>query len=224
MSAMGMALVKRDGDSTDEIDRDVPSASADVPTDAASSSEEDAVLLARVRDGDETAFATLVTNHYGNVYGLACRMLHDQSEAEDISQDVFLKVWNKPEAWNPDGARFSTWLYRVTANACIDRMRKKVPHPTDFIPETPDPAAGADTRLFEDQVSVKVDAAIANLPERQRLALVATYYQGLTNKEAAIVLGVTVDALESLLARARRKLKQDLKSEWRALIADGIDE
>ena len=218
MSAMGLALVKRDEDSTDEGDQDVASSSVDDPTDTVSDPEEDAVLLARVRGGDETAFGTLVTNHYDNVYGLACRMLRDQSEAEDISQDVFLKVWNKPEAWNPDGARFSTWLYRVTANACIDRMRKKVPHPTDYIPDTADPAAGPDTRLFEDQVSVKVDAAIANLPERQRLALIATYYQGLTNKEAAIVLGVTVDALESLLARARRKLKRDLKSEWRALI------
>ncbi len=218
---MGLALVISDGDSTNENDENVAPASVNAPSDTSSTNtEEDAVLLERVRDGDASAYEILVRQHYGNVYGLACRMLHDHSEAEDISQDVFLKIWNNPGAWNPEGARFSTWLYRVTANACIDRMRKKVPLPTEHIPDTPDPTAGPDSRLFEDQVSVKVDAAIANLPERQRLALISTYYQGLTNKEASVVLGVTVDALESLLARARRKLKQDLKSEWRALIDD----
>ena len=213
---MGWALVRQD-DPDAEGDADDMRAAASPARDQ----DADASLLTRIADGDADAFGVLVTRHHPNVFALCRRMLGDDGEAEDRTQEVFLKVWTKPEAWQSGGAKFSTWLYRVAANSCIDRLRKRVPVPVEEIPDTPDDAAGPDAQRFQGQLAERVEAAISSLPERQRLALVATYYQDLSNREAAELLGVTVDALESLLARARRKLKELLSDEWQALIDDG---
>ena len=180
--------------------------------------DRDVALMARVRDGNECAFATLVSIHFRVVFALSRRMLGDDGEAEDIAQEVFLKVWKRAGAWQAEKARFTTWLHRVTANACIDRLRKRIPTPVETIPDRPDPDAGPELDIARDQVAARVEAAISLLPERQRLALVLTYYQGLSNREAAAVMEITVDALESLLARARRGLKRQLKGEARELL------
>lgn len=213
---MGWALVRQDDPDAEGDADDMRAAAAPVRD-----GEADAELLARIADGDADAFGVLVARHHPNVFALCRRMLGDDGEAEDRTQEVFLKVWTKPEAWQSGGAKFSTWLYRVAANSCIDRLRKRVPVPVEEIPDTADDAAGPDTQLFQGQLAERVEAALSSLPERQRLALVATYYQDLSNREAAELLGVTVDALESLLARARRKLKELLSDEWQALIDDG---
>ncbi len=180
--------------------------------------DRDVALMARIREGDERAFATLVSIHFKVVFALSRRMLGDDGEAEDTAQEVFLKVWRRAEAWQAEKARFTTWLHRVTANACIDRLRKRVPTPVDTIPDRADPDAGPEHGIACNQVAARVEAAIAQLPERQRLALVVTYYQGLSNREAATVMEISVDALESLLARARRGLKQQLKHEAQDLL------
>lgn len=183
--------------------------------------DEDSRLMLRIAARDERAFAALVSAHHGRVYALCRRMIGDDADAEDTAQEVFLKLWAQPTTWNPQGARFSTWLYRVTRNACIDRLRKRVPEPVESIPDRPDERPGPAEALERNQVAARVEAALARLPERQRLALMLTYYQGLSNREAALVLEVNVDALESLLARARRSLKDELADEWRALIGAG---
>jgi RNA polymerase sigma-70 factor (ECF subfamily) len=205
---MGRALVKESHDDTGQ-----EAASAD-----AVAQDEDSRLMLRIAARDERAFATLVSAHHGRVYALCRRMIGDDAEAEDTAQEVFLKLWTQPTSWSPEGARFSTWLYRVTANASIDRLRKRVPEPVDTIPDHADDRPGPAAALHSSQVAARVEAALARLPDRQRLALVLTYYQGLSNKEAATALEVNVDALESLLARARRSLKDELADEWRDLI------
>lgn len=182
--------------------------------------DEDAALMLRVVGRDERAFATLVSTHFPRVFRLCRRTVGDDVEAEDIAQEIFLKLWAQPAAWSPEGARFTTWLYRVATNACIDRLRKKLPEPVDTIPDRADEAPGPAAALYGNQVAARVEAALAQLPDRQRIALVLTYYQGLSNKDAADALGVNVDALESLLARARRKLKHELADEWRGLLDD----
>ena len=182
--------------------------------------DRDVLLMKRIRDRDERAFATLVATHFNAVFSLARRMLGDDSEAEDLSQEVFLKVWTKAGAWQADKARFTTWLHRVTANACIDRLRKKVPTPVETIPDCADPAAGAERVVSCGQAARRVEAALAQLPDRQRLALVFTYYQGLSNRDTAAVMEISIEALESLLARARRALKEMLSEDGRVLIAD----
>lgn len=207
---MGLARVRDDGD----IFGGQPAPATACRTD------EDSQLMLRVARRDERAFAALVSRHHARVYGLCRRMLGDDGEAEDVGQEVFLKIWTQSAAWRPDGARFTTWLYRVASNACIDRLRKKVPEPVATLPEEADDRPGPSAALQTTQVAARVEAAIAALPERQRLALVLTYYQGLSNKEAAGALDINVDALESLLARARRKLKDRLRGEWRELLGD----
>lgn len=180
--------------------------------------DEDAALMLRVVRRDERAYAALVSAHFPRVYRLCRRTLGDDAEAEDAAQEIFLKLWAQPAAWSPEGARFTTWLYRVTTNACIDRLRKKIPEPVDTIPDRADESPGPASVLYGNQIAARVGAALAQLPDRQRLALVLTYYQGLSNKDAADALDVNVDALESLLARARRNLKDELADEWRELL------
>jgi len=208
---MGRARVKESQDDTISA----------VPA-AAVIQDVDTRLMLRVAARDEQAFAMLIEAHHGRVYALCRRMIGDDAEAEDTAQEVFLKLWTQPTAWSPDGARFSTWLHRVAANASIDRLRKRVPEPVETVPDHADDRPGPAAALYRRQIAMRVEEALSRLPDRQRLALVLTYYQGLSNKEAASALEVNVDALESLLARARRRLKEDLVDDWRELLsADG---
>lgn len=187
---------------------------------AVDNADRDVLLMTRIRGRDERAYATLVATHFNAVFFLSRRMLGDAGEAEDVAQEVFLKVWTKADAWQANKARFTTWLHRVTSNACIDRLRKKVPVPIEEVPDYADPAASAERAISNNQAAARVEVALARLPDRQRLALVFTYYQGMSNKDAAEVMEISIEALESLLARARRSLKEMLHEEGRVLIAD----
>ena len=213
---MGQVVLKFDDPGTGP-----PGTREEMPVGAESdTADRDIFLMTRIRERDERAFATLVATHFNAVFFLARRMLGDADEAEDLTQEVFLKVWTKAGAWQADKARFTTWLHRVTANACIDRLRKKVPLPVETVPDRADPAADAERALSCSQVAERVEAALACLPDRQRLALVFTYYQGMSNRDAAEVMEISIDALESLLARARRALKDILSDDGRILITD----
>jgi RNA polymerase sigma-70 factor (ECF subfamily) len=182
----------------------------------------DEELVRRVGVGDKRAAAELMRRHLPKMVGLARRMLGNHAEAEDVAQDVFLRVWKHANAWRPGQAKFETWMHRVAMNLCLDRLRRSGRQGGEVSPETPDKRASATRALDDRQRRERVRDALQRLPERQRAALVLCYYQERSNIEAAEILGVSVDALESLLSRARRSLKSALSAE-RADLLSGIE-
>ena len=176
----------------------------------AGASDPDDELVRRAGQGDAAAVQALVASKLRRVLALAERMLGDAAEAEDVAQETFIRVWRNAARWRPGAARFDTWLHRVTLNLCYDRLRRRRERPTAEPPETPDPGPAPDRGLLALDVSVRVRAALQRLPPRQREAIVLCHYQELGNIEAASVMGVSVEALESLLSRGRRTLKAAL--------------
>jgi RNA polymerase sigma-70 factor, ECF subfamily len=173
-------------------------------------------LVRRAGAGDAAAVQALVAAKLRRILALAERMLGDAAEAEDVAQEVFLRVWRHAARWTPGKARFDTWLHRVTLNLCYDRLRRRREHPVAEPPETPDPGPAPDRGLIALDVGRRVEAALRALPPRQREAIVLCHYQELGNIEAAGLMGVSVEALESLLSRARRALKSALADVARA--------
>ena len=163
--------------------------------------------------GDNAAFAELVGRHMGRAGKLAARVVGNKTEAEDIVQEAFLRVWLKAAEWQPEaegGARFSTWFYRVLMNLCIDRKRRVAPAPLEAAGEVIDPKPSALDALAASETKHRVQAAVADLPERQRAALALCHFEGMSNIEAAAILDLSVGAIESLLVRARRNLREQL--------------
>lgn len=173
----------------------------------------DAILARRVAEGDRRAFAGLVERHGDRFYRVAWQMLSDKSEAEDVVQEAFLKLWDKSALWKPDsGAAFTTWFYRIVVNLCLDRLRKKGPDLSLVTPDEiqGDPEVSADVRMIREETAQALEMAIQALPDRQKAALTLCFYEGLSNKDAADVLGVGVKALESLLMRAKEAVRTNL--------------
>jgi RNA polymerase sigma-70 factor (ECF subfamily) len=167
-------------------------------------------LVRRVGAGDPAAVQALVARKLRRVLALAERMLGDPVEAEDVAQETFFKVWRNAPRWRPGEARFDTWLHRVTLNLCYDRLRRRRERPTAEPPESPDTGPAPDRGLHALDTGRRVAEAMQALPERQREAIVLCHYQELGNIEAARVMGVSVEALESLLSRGRRALRTAL--------------
>lgn len=141
-------------------------------------------------------------------------MTGDRNYAEDIAQETFLRFWQAAPRWKDDGgANVLTWLRRVATRLCIDERRKKRPIYSDTIPEQTDPTPEADLTLVRSEQAERVQAAILTLPERQRAALVLSYYQQASQSEGAAALSINEKAYESLLSRARAKLKTLLIEE-----------
>ncbi len=174
--------------------------------------ETDESLLVHVQHGDQRAFAVLVTRHVKKFHAAAYRMCSDAHESEDIVQEAFLKLWSKPQMWDPSrGAKFSTWFYRIITNLAIDRMRRKKPVAVgEVIDVFADTRANQEDMVYENQRQAALEGAIQTLPDRQKAALNLCFYEGLSNREAADILGVSVKALESLLVRAKTALKEEL--------------
>ncbi|CAN7409749.1 RNA polymerase sigma factor [Phenylobacterium sp. LjRoot225] len=170
----------------------------------------DEELLIRIADGDPAASRALVARKLPRILGLAQRMLGDKAEAEDVAQEAFLRVWRQAPKWRPGQARFDTWLHRVSLNLCYDRLRRRREISTDDPPEMVDEGPAPDRGLEAEDTGRRVGQALAKLPDRQREAVVLCHYQELGNIEAAAVMGVTVEALESLLSRGRRSLRTAL--------------
>jgi RNA polymerase sigma-70 factor (ECF subfamily) len=179
-------------------------------SDAAS---DDGVLLAASANGDRAAFARLAGRHYDAAYRAAWRMTGGHADCEDMVQEAFLALWKNPaQVREPRALR--AWLLRAVTNRAIDRARAKPMPALDAIAE---PMAPADRALPRREVANTVDKAVAALPDRQRQALVLVYFEELSNIDAAQAMEVSVEALESLLARARRGLKTRLAGEHDAL-------
>jgi RNA polymerase sigma factor (sigma-70 family) len=170
----------------------------------------DAELVARVGEQDQAAVRTLVARKLPRLLALATRMLGDRMEAEDVAQEAFVRIWKQAPRWKEGEARFDTWIHRVALNLCYDRLRGRRDDPVADLPDEADPRALPDQQLEARVRDERVREALAALPARQREALVLNYYQELSNIEAAALMGITVDALESLLARARRNLRAQL--------------
>jgi len=163
--------------------------------------------IARAAAGDSGAWAALVRRHLPAVTRCATYMLSDPAEAEDVAQDTFVRLHRKLPSWQGGDEGLSSWLHRVAVNLSIDRRRGPArPISLVDIDEVVEPA-GLDGPLDRKR---HVEAALNLLPERQRAALVLVHYQGLSGREAASALEISVEALESLLARARRTLRETL--------------
>jgi RNA polymerase sigma-70 factor (ECF subfamily) len=167
-------------------------------------------LVVRVGRGDQAAVQALVARKLPRMLALGRRMLGDAAEAEDVAQEVFLRVWRQAPTWKPGAARFDTWMHRVALNLCYDKLRKRREDVVAEPPERPDPDAAPDRGLFAAEIGVRVAAALDKLPHRQKEAIVLCHYQELSNIEAAQLMDVSVEALESLLSRGRRSLRVTL--------------
>lgn len=186
--------------------------------------DDDRALVRRVGARDSAAFRALVERHLPLVLGVARRMLRDDAEAQDIAQEAMLKLWQGGAGLEvgPNGVR--PWLRRVTSNLCIDRIRAS--RRTDVTDEVPDQPVAASqlVELARGDLAVRVQAALIALPERQRQALALFHFEELSQSEVGEILGVSDEAVESLLSRGRRAMRLALKDDWHALLVDGAGE
>jgi RNA polymerase sigma factor (sigma-70 family) len=168
---------------------------------------DDDALMVRVgaRDGD--AFRALVDRHAVMLHRLAYRMLGDAHAAEDIAQEALLRLWDHAARWRGDGPGVGAWLTRVATNLCLDRLRRHKFVSDEAVPERADDAILADQKMDEDQMKTATIACIGALAERQRAAIILTYYEDMSNADAASVLDMNIKAFESLLLRARQSLR-----------------
>jgi RNA polymerase sigma-70 factor (ECF subfamily) len=174
------------------------------------STDPDEVLLQRIAIGDTAAVSILVARKLPRLLSLARRMLGDPMEAEDVAQETLMRTWKQAAQWVPGKARIDTWMHRVALNLCYDRLRRRRDSVSTDDVELLDPADSAVARIERSQAAQRLQQALSALPGRQREAIVLSYYQEMSNMEAATLMGVSVEALESLLARARRTLRQTL--------------
>ncbi|HPA39501.1 MAG TPA: RNA polymerase sigma factor [Phenylobacterium sp.] len=173
-------------------------------------SDPDESLVRRVASGDPAAVRALAARKLPRLMSLAHRMLGEAAEAEDVVQETMIRAWRQAPSWTPGAARFDTWLHRVALNLCYDRLRRRREVALEGAPEQTDDGPAPDRGLEAADVGRRVSAALQALPDRQREAVTLCHYQDLTNIEAAAVMGVSVEALESLLSRGRRALRAAL--------------
>tara|TARA_R110002124_G_scaffold85396_2_gene221699 strand:- start:357 stop:938 length:582 start_codon:yes stop_codon:yes gene_type:complete len=177
----------------------------------------EAALLARYACGDGAAARLLAAQMTPRLYAHAFRVLGEAAEAEDVAQEALLRLWKIAPDWRTGEARVSTWCYRVVANLCTDRLRKRRTVPLDDMGEPADPRPGAEQGLQQIARADALQAALETLPDRQRQAVILRHIEGLANPEIAAILDVGVEAVESLTARGKRALKAALESRRDAL-------
>ncbi len=167
----------------------------------------DAALLVAYAKGDPDAATVLTRRLLPNVLGQATRMLNDRAEAEDVAQEAMIRLWKVAPDWRQDEAKVSTWLYRVVANLCTDRLRKRRGNlGLDQIAEVDDGNPSAARELQSKRRVFALKDALAQLPERQAQAVALRHLEGLSNPEIAEVMDITITAVENLTARGKRSL------------------
>ncbi|MEM9578290.1 MAG: RNA polymerase sigma factor [Pseudomonadota bacterium] len=170
----------------------------------------DEALLRHYAEGDQQAASLLTARLLPKVYRHACRVLGDGTEAEDVAQEAMVRLWRAAPEWRFGEARISTWAYKVTANLCTDRLRRRRGVAMDEIPEPLDTSPGVETRLQRQSRDLALQDALARLPERQRQAVVLRHLDGLSNPAIAEIMEISARAVESLTARGKRALAEML--------------
>jgi RNA polymerase sigma factor (sigma-70 family) len=174
---------------------------------AAQQSESDDALMMRVAARDTSALRTLADRHAQLPWRIAYRILADSTEAEDVAQEALLRLWQHADRWQAGGSGVAAWLTRVATNACLDRLRRRRFTSDEEAPDRPDVSPLADQVIEEDEVRQAVADCIEALPDRQRAAIILTYYEERQNRMAAEILAMQLKAFESLLLRARTALR-----------------
>lgn len=177
----------------------------------------EAELLTRYAAGDPAAARLLAAQVTPRIFAHALRVLGDQADAEDVTQDAMMRLWRIAPEWRAGEAKVSTWLYRVVANLCIDRLRKRGGVPLDDVDEPADPAPSAVQGMQQAKRLDALQTALDTLPDRQRQAVVLRHIDGLSNMQIAAILEIGVEAVESLTARGKRALKSALEGQRDAL-------
>ncbi len=183
--------------------------------------ERDIRLMEKVRNGDMDAFRELVETHQPRVIGTVARMLGDPNEAEDLAQQIFVRVWKSAPRWEPT-AKFTTWLYTILRNLVFNESRRRARHKTTSLDALTDGSdhprqfadgkvKAADTAMLDAEMQDAIESAIQELPEAQRMAVVMRRYQDVNYEEIGEVLELTVPAVKSLLFRARTDLREKLR-------------
>jgi RNA polymerase sigma-70 factor (ECF subfamily) len=179
-------------------------------------------LMARIAEGDEYAFEILVNRHQTSVLNFIYRFIGDRTQAKDLAQEVFLRVWQAAKTYKPE-AKFTTWLYRITTNLCLNELkssrRRKLfqflklgEDQENTIEEVlVDASPSPEDLLLSREQSRRISDVLQSLPDNQRLALILKRYDNLSYQEIAKVIGCSVSAVESLLVRAKRTLREKLK-------------
>lgn len=167
----------------------------------------DAALLARTAEGDAQAFQQLVDRHSSAVLNVIYRIVLSRADAEDLCQEVFVRLWKQAPSWQ-DEAKLSTWLYRVASNLAINHSQR-VQQRFVVDGELAEQLADASTPLNDEPGDLPaLAAALSALPEEQRAAIAFRYYREMPVRDIADVLGNSPKAVESLLGRARKRLRQ----------------
>jgi RNA polymerase sigma factor (sigma-70 family) len=180
----------------------------DMPRDTLAQISDDA-LLVLYANGDPEASRLLTARLAPRVFGYAMRLVSDRAEAEDVTQETMLRLWRLAATWRTGEARVSTWAYKVVTNLCTDLRRARTRRPSvtlDDAPEVADGSSGVLATMIEADRMTALQNALAQLPERQRQAVVLRHIEGMTNPEIAEILDVGVEAVESLTARGKRAL------------------
>jgi RNA polymerase sigma-70 factor (ECF subfamily) len=168
--------------------------------------------MRRIREGDMEAFRLLVEAHQARVIGTISKMLGSEAEAEDLAQQVFIRVWRSAPRYKPT-AKFTTWLFRITRNLVFNEMRRRrhfVEQNEDAAEPVERPEREPDQALLEEELQTAIQEAINQLPEVQRLAIVLRRYEELPYEDIARILGTSVPAVKSILFRARAELRERL--------------
>jgi len=181
----------------------------DMPYDAKDDVPDEALLVLNA-NGHSAAARALTLRLTPRVFGQAFRMLNDRAESEDVTQEALLRLWKQAPDWRQGEAKVTTWLYRVVANLCTDRLRKRRNVDIDAVPEPADGTAAVDAQMQDRARLSALYAALDTLPDRQQQAVTLRHIEGLTNPEIAEIMGIGVEAVESLTARGKRGLSAAL--------------
>ena len=184
------------------------------------SAAQDLAWMAQVKLGDTDALRSLIEAHQHRIIGTVAKMLGDDSDAEDIAQQVFIRVWKSAARYEPT-AKFTTWLFKITRNLVFNELRRRKRHPTQSLDavnsddrpmQAPDHTVKApDTALLDDEMQAAIQRAIDELPETQRMAVILRRYEDVSYEEIGEVLDLSVPAVKSVLFRARTELREKLK-------------